>query len=168
MKERKAQPKKEKPRNLYMDGFTEAYQRHYGLPYAVTAADGVQLDRLLNKSEKLSERMTLEVWRRGVENYFASDLGAHSLKHLCTAFVAYWKNPMDRFGKPREKASQVGGERPAAESYASWHPRFLNAAWKIAQKDKASLDAVEALFEVPELSEAQAFAALEEIERRGD
>ena len=154
-----------RPRNVYMDKFSVAYQKHYGLPYAVTEADAVNLDKLLNKSGKLSARMTLEVWDRGIANYLASDLGVHSLKHLCPNFVAYWKQPLDRFGKPREKASPVGGEKPA-ESYASWHPKFLAAAWKIAQKDKRCLDAIDVLFdEVVDMDELTAFKRLKEIER---
>lgn len=146
-----------------MDLYAEAYQVHYGMPYAISAGDAVQLDKLLNKSGKLSERMTLEVWKRGVQNYFASDLGSHTLKHLSPDFVAYWKSPRDRFGKPREKASQVGAAEPV--SYASWHPKFLAAAWKLAQKDKRCLDAIDELFdEVVDLDELSAFRKLREIE----
>jgi hypothetical protein len=155
-------------RNLYFDYWAEKYELHNGMPYAATSADWVGLNRLLTNSGKLSERMTLEVWRRGVDNYFKSDVGAHSLQKLCsgTAFVAYWRSPQDRFGKPREKASQVGGDTSTG-NYASWHPAYCAAAWKIVQKDKRSLDAICDLFEeVVDLDEVAAFKRLKEIEEK--
>jgi len=151
-------------RNLYFDFWAEQYELHNQMPYAPTSADWVNLDRLLTKSGRLSERMTLEVWKRGVENYFLSAIGVHTLKHLCAEFVPFWKQPMDRFGKPREKASQVGGNTSTG-NYASWHPAFCAAAFKIGQKDKRSLDAICELFEeVVDMDEVTAFRRLREIE----
>lgn len=150
-------------RNLYYDHFAEKYQFHYGLPYAGTQADFVQLNTLTQKSGKLSERLTLEVWERGVKNYFASDLGAHTLKHLCSMFVPFWRQPLDRFGKPREVASKVGASEPV--KFASWHPKFLAASWKLAQRNKTSLDAIDVLFdEVVDMDEVSAFKRLKAIE----
>lgn len=151
-------------RNIYYDKFAEKYEFHYRMPYSPTQADFVQLHHLTTNSGKLSERLTLEVWARGVANYFASELGSHTLKHLCSMFVPFWKTPMDRFGRPKEKASQVGAQAGEVH-YASWHPRFVAAAWKIAQKDKRCLDAIDVLFdEVADMDEVTAFRRLREIE----
>lgn len=155
-------------RNLYYDAFVEKYEFHYCLPYQSTAADFVNLHKLTTNSGKLSERLTLEVWARGVENYFASELGSHSLRHLCANFVAFWKSPMDRYGRPKEKASQVGAGGGELH-YATWHPRFVAAAWKIAQRDKRCLDAIDMLFdEVADMDELTAFQRLREIENGTD
>lgn len=153
-----------KPRNIYCDIFAERYEQKYGMPYQSTAADFVHLHKLTANSGRLSERLTVDVWKRGVDNYFRSDLGSHSLKHLCPNFVAFWKHPMDRYGKPQEQASQVGAQAGAVH-YASWHPRFVAAAWRIAQRDKRSLDAIDELFEVVvDLDEIEAFKRLKAIE----
>lgn len=155
----------ERARNIYYDYFAERFEFYKRLPYAPVDADWVQLDRLLTKSGKLSERMTMEVWKRGVDNYLASEVGVHSLQALCSGkvFITFWNSPLDRFGKPRQQASQVGASEPVR--FASWHPKFLAAAWKVAQRNKASLDAVDILFdEVVDMDEATAFARLKAIE----
>lgn len=150
-------------RNLYFDLFAEKYEFHYRMPYGATSADFVQLDHLTNKAGKLSERLTLEVWARGVQNYFASELGAHSLKHLCSSFVPYWKQPLDRFGRPREKASQIGAAEPV--QFSSWHPKFLHAVFKATQGRSDLFDAIDELFQAvgDGLSEVEAFKRLKEI-----
>jgi len=154
-------------RNLYFDYWAEKYELHNRMPYAPTSADWVNLDRLLTKSGRLSERMTLEVWKRGVENYFLSAIGVHTLKHLCAEFVPFWKQPLDRYSKPYEKASQVGGNTADPAHYVSWHPKFLAQAWKLAQKDKSTFDAIAVLFdEVSDLDEISAFKRLKEIEEK--
>lgn len=156
-------------KNAYYEEFARQYELHYSLPYSSTAADFVQLHHLTANSGKLSARLTLEVWQRGVENYFKSELGCHSLKHLCAGsnFVTFWRGPLDRYGKPREQASQVGAGNDEVH-YASWHPRFLKAAWDLQRKRPAALDALCALFEqVADMDEQTAFARLREIETNG-
>ena len=154
----------EHQRNIYYDHWAERFEFHKQLPYAPITADWVQLDWLLNKSGRLAERMTLDNWSRGVDNYLASEIGKHTLKHLCSDFVTFWYGPLDRYGKPREKASQVGGEQ-SQSGYAVWHGRFLYAADELIQRRKDVWDAIEVLYdEVSQgLSEHEAFRRLKEL-----
>lgn len=156
-------PDRKVTRNLYFDLFADKYLFHYGMPYCSTAADFVQLNQL-TRNGPLAARMTLEVFARGVENYFRSEHGVHTLKQLCSTFVPYWRHPLDRYGKPIEKASQVGGQ-VMETGPATWHPKFLSAAFRVVQADSKKMDAVEALMDqVADMNEQQAFAALREIE----
>lgn len=159
-----------KARNIYADTFTAAYEQHYGLPYSITQADMVQLDQITNKGP-LAPRMTLDVFKRGVDHYFESELGVHTLKHLCSAFVPYWRQPLDRYGKPKQR---TGGMRAVGEMYDAtrmpWQIRFaakVNAAYD-KHPVPERMTALIALFDQMEdeqLDEPEAMKRLEAIEQ---
>lgn len=159
-------------RNVYFDTFAERYVAHYSLPYAPTTADWVGLDQITNKGP-LAPKMTLEVFQRGCDNYFKSELGAHTLKHLCSMFVPYWKSPLDRFGKVKEtkrNGTQTGMRSLTDLAGLPWQFRFaakVNAAYDahpVPERAKALEDLFEQM-EDEQLDESEATRRLESIEQ---
>lgn len=161
----------DRPRNVYMDLFSDAflaYQRAQGdtdpAPYLIQTKDGVQLATLIRKGQETNWPITIERWERGLKHYFLSDLGERTIADLASRFSTFWKGSLDRYSKPKERASQIGAAEPI--SYASWHPKFLAMAWKVAQKDKSKFDAIDELFnQVTNLDEIEATRRLKAIER---
>ena len=161
-------------RNVYFDTYAAAYLAHYSLPYASTSADWVMLDQITNKGP-LAPRMTLEVFQRGCDNYFKSELGVHTLKHLCSMFVPFWKSPLDRFGKPKEV--RQNGTRTGMRSIGEldglpWQFRFaakVNAAYDAhpVPERAAALTALFDQMEDEQLNEQEATRRLQEIENGG-
>lgn len=145
-------------RNIYYDYFAEQYELFYSLPYQNKKADFVQLAKLF---QGMGERLTVENWRRAVANYFASELGNHTLADLCCRFVPFWHGPLDRYGKP--KRTDVG-DRP--EQSSGWQMWLLMECWKLARgNNKAQVDAACELIEngVNIRSEAEARSEIERI-----
>lgn len=155
--------RKQNPKNVYYEYFAMRYELGYGLPYQNKTADFVQLAKLF---KGLGTKLTVEVWKRGVDNYFRSELGMHTLADLACRFVPFWRGAIDRFGKPLRQTTQttqVGGERPNGNG-ASWHAPFLSACFAIAQSRKECRDSIFALVErADELSETDAYAEIERI-----
>jgi hypothetical protein len=162
-------------RNIYMDRFSEsflAHQREQGIadpvPYMILAKDAVQLAELLKKGDTSDPPwpITVERWDRALRNYYASPVGHRTLADFCVRFSTFWRGPLDRYGKPPERASQVGGEKPQ-EVFAAWHQKFLAAANALTQRRKDVWDAIEVLYdEVSQgLSEHEAFRRLKELEQ---
>lgn len=159
-------------RNIYFDTYAAAYLEHYSMPYVSVTADWVGLDQITNKGP-LAPRMTLDVFKRGCANYFASELGMHTLKHLCANFVPYWKSPLDRFGKVKEvrhSGTQTGMRSIADLTGLPWHFRFaarINAAYDahpVPERGKALEDLFEQM-ENEQLDETEATRRLEAIEQ---
>jgi hypothetical protein len=156
-----------RPRNLYADSFIDGYAKRYGMPYVSESADWVQLDRLL-KSE-IGARLTLEVWTRGVANYFLSEVGGgHTLKHLCSRFVPYWRGPMNKYGQPeRGRAfARVGSEKYASTNWVIRFLRKVNEA-NLPEEKREQLWALMDAAEGEQISEADALRRLEMIRSEG-
>ena len=160
-------------RNIYMDLYSAAFlahQREQGIadpvPYMILAKDAVHLAELLKKGDTSDPPWPITVarWERALRNYFGSTVGHRTLADFCVRFSTFWRGSLDRYGKPREKASQVGGEQSQAV-YAVWHGRFLAAADELTQRRKDVWDAIEVLYdEVSQgLSEHEAFRRLKEL-----
>lgn len=70
-----------------------------GAPYKGQTKDFVQLRALLN-DPAFAQWLTPAEWQHGIRNYFQSDLGTHTLADFCVRFGDYYKNPLDRYGRP--------------------------------------------------------------------
>lgn len=97
--------------------FQQKYQALYGMPYAHARKDFVQLAHLLKTCAAVQPEpwaLTDERWRKGADNYFASALGQHTMADLCVRFAAFFRSPLDRFGKPTAQSNAVanGGIEP--------------------------------------------------------
>lgn len=80
--------------------FAEKFRDAYGMPYANKRADFVQFRALQSKCEKNNWPLTPERFRQATENYFASELGAHTFADLCVRFSSFYRGRLDRFSKP--------------------------------------------------------------------
>jgi hypothetical protein len=80
--------------------FCSAFEREYSSPYRSKAADFVQLAALRKTCSGNSWDLTTDRWSKGLGNYFASDLGNHTIADLASRFSAFYRSPLDRFGKP--------------------------------------------------------------------
>lgn len=80
--------------------FDEAFIKANDCPYASKKADFVQLSVLKKTYAGKSWELDDSRFTRAVSNYFASDLGQFTLADLCVRFGAFYKSPLDRFGKP--------------------------------------------------------------------
>jgi hypothetical protein len=49
--------------------------------------------------------LTLDRWRRGVENYFLSELTEHTLADMSVRFKIFYKGPIDRFKQYKQEAT---------------------------------------------------------------
>lgn len=97
--------------------FDEKYRALYGIPCSHAKKDFVQLAHFRKTCESAKPEpweLTDERWRRGVDNYFASSLGNHTLADLCVRFGTFYRNALDRFGKPTAASNAVanGGIEP--------------------------------------------------------
>jgi hypothetical protein len=89
--------------------FCSAFARDYRAPYQHTTADFVRLAALRKTCTGNTWELTPERWAKGLENYFASDLGNHTLADLASRFSAFYRSPLDRFGKPIASVNGTGG-----------------------------------------------------------
>lgn len=97
-KENSSQPKGN-PVTPFAQVFDQAYCDLYNCP-ASKHPDFAFIN--LNKLRKeKGEWFTLEVWQLAVTNYFRSDIGKHTLSQLACDFDAYFRCPLDRYGKPK-------------------------------------------------------------------
>lgn len=151
-------------KNVYADIFETAYETKYGLPYQRRTHDFVQLNRLL-RDGPLASRMTTDVFRRGVTNYLASDLGMHTLADLCTRFVPFWRGSIDRYGKPKVERKNNGFTQ-ASYGESSWVFRFLkkvNEA-KLSKEQEEKLYGLLDATENGQIGETEALQRLEAIQ----
>lgn len=96
--------KPEKPKNPFCESFRLAYESAYSCPYQSKAADFVQLAACRKTG---GEWLTPDRWQIAVGNYFASELGNHTLADLSARFGAFFRSRLDRFGKPMQAAGQL-------------------------------------------------------------
>jgi len=82
----------------FFERFKSAYEVAYGCPYQHRKADFIQL---ANCKKQGGEWLTLDRWQTGVDHYFASEIGGHTLADLSSRFGAFFRSTLDRFGKPR-------------------------------------------------------------------
>lgn len=111
------EPKPKREPNPQLAYFDEKYLALYGIPCAHAKKDFVQLAHLRSECAGAKPdpwELTDERWRRAVDNYFASSLGSHTLADLCVRFGAFYRNALDRFGKPvaATSAAANGGIEP--------------------------------------------------------
>lgn len=97
---------KSRPRNARYDEFTARFQAVYGAPYLSKKADFVQFAELQKKCASTNWELTQERFKRAMENYFASELGAHTFADLCARFSTFFHAPLDRFGKSLRLGSE--------------------------------------------------------------
>lgn len=67
--------------------------------YGKTKGDFEQLSRL-RRTMELKPLSVPPQWEKACQNYFASPLGAYSLKDLAARYAVFVKWPLDRFNKP--------------------------------------------------------------------
>jgi len=154
--------RKPKPKNIYYEYFAAQFEKSYGLPYQNKTADFVQLAKLFNG---LGARLTLEVWKRGVDNYFHSELGIHTLADLSCRFVPFWRGPVDRYNKPKVERKNNGFTQ-ASYGESSWVFRFLkkvNEA-KLSKEQEEKLYGLLDATENGQIGEAEALQRLEAIQ----
>lgn len=103
--------------------FNEAYLKFYQSPYQDKRGDYVRLAELRKKYAAADWEINEQRWRVAVENYFASDLGAHTLADLCARFSPFYKGALDRYGqRPQQTGnhhSSKGGPGNAATQKSS-------------------------------------------------
>jgi hypothetical protein len=98
--------KSEKPKNPFCESFRLAYESAYSCPYQSKTADFVQLAACRKTG---GEWLTPDRWQIAVGNYFASELGNHTLADLSARFGAFFRSRLDRFGKPSQSTVQARG-----------------------------------------------------------
>ena len=80
--------------------FAVSYQKAHGQPYLHKKADFIQLRSLVAKCEGNNWDLTIERFITGLQNYFQSPMGDHTLADLCARFSAFWRSPLDQYSKP--------------------------------------------------------------------
>lgn len=105
-------PKKPKRKNPAVEPwfglFVERYEAKYGCPYQSAEKDFIQLRRMLEQGAKSGEQWLNEArWLKATDNYFASELGNHTLADLSARFGAFFRNVLDKYNKPVVPAGVV-------------------------------------------------------------
>lgn len=91
----------------WLSVFEDAYELTHECPYKRKTADFIQLATLL---KAMPERwMTPERFAQGVQNYFSSDIGTHTLADLASRFGDFYRSPLDRFKVPIKRPESVNG-----------------------------------------------------------
>lgn len=111
--EKLAPVKPAKPKDAFYESFRLAYEVAYSCPYQSKTADFVQLAACRKTG---GEWLTHDRWKIAVGNYFASELGNHTLADLSARFGAFFRARLDRFGKPSQSVVQSGGINAANSS----------------------------------------------------
>lgn len=107
--------------------FITRFQVEYGMPYQSAAKDFVQFAGLQKKCADTNWELTEANFRRAMENYFGSELGQHTFADLCARFSAFFRSPLDRFGKPVQSANG----KPATSNLARQLEEASNGAYRI-------------------------------------
>lgn len=94
--------------------FDDAFLKANDCPYASKRGDFVQLTSLKKILTGKNWELTESRFSHAVGNYFASDLGQFTLADLCVRFNAFYKSPLDRFGKAvqKPKADELKPTKP--------------------------------------------------------
>lgn len=90
----------------FYESFREKYEAIYECPYRSKKGDFVQLSDCRKQG---GEWLTLPRWSKAVEHYFSSDLGNHTLADLASRFGAFYRAPLDRYGKPLNQNGASNG-----------------------------------------------------------
>lgn len=110
---KQSSPSAQRPKNELYEIFSAAYQKKNDCPYLDKQADFVQLAALKKKSLAKNWEITPERFTRAVENYFASEIGTHTLADLATRFSAFYTSKLDRFG---QKVTSYGNSNAITSS----------------------------------------------------
>jgi hypothetical protein len=81
----------------YLEVFEEAFLGKYQVFYLATKADFVKLAEM--KKTQRGE-VPLGDWERACGNYFATELGKHTIADLCGRYAVFRKSALDRYNKP--------------------------------------------------------------------
>lgn len=81
------------------ESFAVQFCAVYGMPYQSDKKDFVQFAALKRKCASTNWTLTEANFRKALENYFASEIGNHTFADLCVRFSAFFRSPLDRYGK---------------------------------------------------------------------
>lgn len=98
----------------FFERFKTAFEATYGCPYQYRQADFVQLASCKKQG---GGWLTLDRWQTGVDHYFASEIGTHTLADLSARFGTFFRSTLDRYGKP--KTTTVNGREVDAKTAAN-------------------------------------------------
>lgn len=86
-----------------------------GCPAQITTADFVAMANLRKTCLANSWELTEARFRQAAENYFRSEIGTHTLRDLCSRFSAFFRSPLDRYGKPVNNGNGKAGQGSGAQ-----------------------------------------------------
>lgn len=112
-------PPKEKPTRTpdpLVVLFSRQFERAYGHPFGYRKGDFVQLAEMRKRYLAADPPWVISEsdFTQALVNYFASEMGEHTLAYLCVHFSKFHKHAVDRFDKPRAPDSARGGNGGAA------------------------------------------------------
>jgi predicted RNA-binding Zn-ribbon protein involved in translation (DUF1610 family) len=109
------------PNEYFWVKFQERYRLEYqGLEYVLDGGDVTQYNKM-KRSRK--DQLKPPLWDQALDHFFASVLGEHRLRHLCSRLAEFYKHPLNEYGKPLVE-SRGGSTLPpkAQKTHANLQP----------------------------------------------